>query len=97
MNHNRDAGPLVPPFTRETGVLVKTREWSARAFGTELRSVIEYRLHLRPDGAAYELRSWRCTERGEWVCAAVPWMSALDWIACGRALEATPSEPARHE
>lgn len=82
MNHNLDAGPFAPYFTRETGIEVQRH----------VADGLEYRLHLRPYGAAYELRSWRLTARGEWVCAAVPWMSALDWIACGRALEVLPAD-----
>lgn len=80
MDHT--GGIIVPPFERLTGVEVQRH-----ADG------LEYRLHLRPGGAAYELRSWRCTARGEWICAVVPWMSSLDWIACGRALQETPAAP----
>lgn len=90
MDHS--GGTIVPPFERETGVLVRS-VYADRGPATGeyvIRTAIELRLHLRPDGAAYELRSWRLTERGEWICANVPWMSAADWLACGRALEAVP-------
>lgn len=92
MNHGTDEDPAVPPYPRESGILVSTDE-----YGRELR--------IHRVGSVHHLNQWRRfvepplrrkDNDQRWICSVVWGLTAEQLIACGEAMKgvSSPRPPA---